>query len=170
MSISAGAIVKFNCCQEGRDLPEDNKRSWDNGEFKYTYCPFHYFLIISIHDNNNYEHDAWKESGEKYKIKLCVAIPLDIHESKDDLNPFSFFLNGNLVETSQRMQEEYNSFISKKNKKVMCDKICKLNINRVETDTICFVPPDTFNEINKKLSIFVERGKKQTIEQIKSYL
>lgn len=174
MSFKAGAICKFNCCQNSIDLPEDNKRVWSSEERRWNYscgCPFHYFLIISSSPYNNQIHKNYSSEPPK-ECKLCVALPLDSEqdilkkEAYTSIKQLWINLNtqDDIVEANIRNKEDKKEFEwlrSLGKSSVICHNICKINVNSKKTDTLGYILPEKFGEIIEKLNLLFERSRKE---------
>ena len=133
MSFSAGSICQFNCCQEGRDLPDDNKIKHVNSKISYTCgCPYHYFLIISTYNENIKPHSDWSKilsvnnpNNKPQEIKLCTAILLDEKNpnGEDNLNPLLYFLKDeDYIEGNQRERDRFVMLRNNHNA-LVCDRM-----------------------------------------------
>lgn len=166
MSFSAGAICKFNCCQEGRDLPQDNLIS-------PSLCDPHFFLIISTKSDNDIIHIDWSKlllKSEKDKIKsgkMCTAIPIDIINVNERNNPVLYFLNEDdyIDFPSLRGRSELHKLKSNHNA-ILCNKICKVNVNQNVSDTICYLNPDAFGRVITAINNALNRSKRELEIQI----
>ena len=171
MSFSAGTICKFNCCQEGRDLPEDNL-GYNNGR-GYHLCKPHFFLIVSNRAENSIEHDDWSKlisKSEKDRIrksKTCTAIPIDIKGDEEKTNPSLCFLNDeDYIEIeSLRGRGELSKLKGNKNA-ILCNKICKVNISQSVSDSICYLHPEAFERVIVHIKNSLERSKRELSSQL----
>lgn len=178
MSFSAGAICKFNCCQEGRDLPEDNSYRWINGRIEYDCCKYHYFLIISTFDENNKIHKDWsrlssKSETEKIRVvKLCTAIPLDERDpnnTDDNLNPLVCFIRDTEYVGANPREKKELEVLKGKTNALLCNKLCRINVGQAKTDTIGFLGEDVFDRIKESIHKMLEKGKNQVKVEIKKW-
>lgn len=180
MSFSAGSICMFNCCQNGRDLPEDNSfvKIDNNGKKIYSCgCSPHYFLIISTQENNSKIHYDWSkmlsvdERDRKREIKLCTAIPIDIKDFEtENKNPLLCFLDENeYVEATPRTAEELKK-LQKNTNALICSKIARLNISSAKgNDTIGFISPDSLERILKSIETLIKKAKKEAEINIQQF-
>ena len=177
MSFLAGAICKFNCCHNGRDLPDDNELIWDSSEMKYKYscdCPHHFFLIISARRYNEKKEKDWsrivKSEDLSYldqNFQSCVAIPLD---SLDDAKKLDrslseiCLLNINDDAISKairpREQKEFET-LSANPSAALCHKICRIRVKSSRTDTIAIITEECMDRVIEGVNKFLQQTKKE---------
>ncbi len=171
MSIEAGAICLFNCDQNGRDLPDDNDFNMDcDGNISYTCkCPYHYFLVLSLKSDNDHITRDWSrlkmssENDRKRQIKLCSAVPIDIVKDDKNSHIYTFNIDEDFIENENNMRSHslIKQFTSNGTNAVLCNQVCKININQLKEQTIpFFISSEAFKGVIEEINRYFEKGYK----------
>jgi hypothetical protein len=177
MTLSAGSICKFNCCQNGRDLPEDNsiKINSSNGNKEYSCgCPPHFFVILSPTRYNKKKEKDWSKMSSSNNVEklregslTCVAVPLDKWSDANRLEKTEAVIcpinvGEDAINKSIRPKEE-KEFVTLTNSTsaVLCHKICRINISSSITNTIALVNDELMEKIINNIDKFLEQGKRE---------
>jgi len=173
MSFLAGSIVKFNCCQNGRDLPPDNKQRFINGKSSYPCgCPHHFFLIVSARRFNDHLSSDWSKmrssNDQTYfnkSLKFCTAIPLDkvadvSKINSDKIHWMQIDTNDEIIETVVTQEDLRHLKYLRNNQKsaVLCSHICKINISQAETGVLGYLKHEIFLSVIKEVNNFMTKG------------
>ena len=166
MSFNAGAVILVKCDQNGRDLPQDNARSFDkDGKIKYSCgCPNHYFLVLSPKSFNDVLHTDFSKMTsssdmDKLKqIKLCTAVPID---EALTLEPYIYsFDEMDYIESWNPESKNKIKEFKKRLNRVRCDIICKVNISQlVNQRTLFYVSEKAFEKIINCINHYLQLGK-----------
>mgnify|MGYP006287119259 CR=1 FL=1 len=164
-----GGVYLFNCDQNGRDLPKDNKQIYSNGSRKYKCgCPKHYFLILSNRDHNDTRHTDWskmvetEETDRKRKARLACAVPLDIIDENTSKFVYAFedmdFVENNWNPNSKKEKSKFEG----KNNCALCHKVCRVSLNRIENKrSLFYVTPQSFKEIIEEINSYFSASRSE---------